>query len=137
MLILQVSEMKKWKTIASIVLVFLLGALAGGLVTYEINLQKMERFVTGEPRSTREFIVHRLDRELHLDAAQREQLRAIVEETHLEMKAVRKQLRPQIEEILIRSQDKVRALLRPDQRQEYEQIIAERKKKRENEENSR
>ncbi|HYA86258.1 MAG TPA: hypothetical protein VEI57_04210, partial [Nitrospirota bacterium] len=63
--------MKKWKTIASIVLVFLLGALAGGLVTYEINLQKMERFVTGEPRSTREFIVHRLDRELHLDAAQR------------------------------------------------------------------
>jgi hypothetical protein len=129
--------MKKWKTIVSIVLVFLLGALAGGLVTYEINLQKVERVVRGEPRSTREFIVQRLDRELQLDAAQREQLRAIVEETHLEMKAVRKQFRPQIEEILIRSQDKVRALLRPDQREKYEKIIAERRKKREIEEGTR
>jgi hypothetical protein len=129
--------MKKWKTIVSIVLVFLLGALAGGLVTYEINLQKVERVVRGEPRSTREFIVRRLDRELHLDAAQREQLRAIVEETRLEMKAVRKQFRPQIEEILIRSQDKVRALLRPDQREKYEKIIAERRKKREIEEGTR
>jgi len=129
--------MNKWKTIASIVVVFLLGALAGGIVSYEISMRRVEGVIRGESRPTREYIVRRLDRRLHLDAAQRQQLRNIVEETHLQIKAVRKQLRPETDEILARSQDKVRALLRPDQLQEYELIVAERKKKRENEENSR
>ena len=120
----------------SIILVFLLGALAGGLVTHKIYQHRVEGIMKGEPKTMREFIVRRLDWELHLDANQLEQLRAIVEETHAEMKKVRRQSRPQIQEILSRSQEKVRALLRPDQREKYEKIIAERKKKRESEENT-
>ena len=129
--------MKKWKTIVSIILVFLLGALAGALVTYKLYQHRVEGIMKGEPRTTTEFIVRRLDRELHLDANQSKQVRAIVEETHAEMKEVRKQFRPRIEEILAHSQDKIRALLRPGQLETYEKIVAERKKKRENEENTR
>lgn len=120
----------------SIVIVFVLGALAGSLVTYKTYQHRVEGIMKGEPRTMREFIVRRLDRELHLDANQREQLRAIVEETHGEIKKVRKQTRPQIEEILSRSQEKVRALLRPDQREKYEKLMEERKKKRESGESS-
>ena len=129
--------MKKWKAIVSIIIVFLLGALAGALVTHTIYHQRMEGIMKGEPRTMRELIVRRLNRELHLDPNQLEQVRAIVEETHAEMKKVRRQFRPQIEEILTRSQEKIRTLLRPDQLEKYEKIIEQRKKKRLNEENPR
>jgi hypothetical protein len=129
--------MKKWKAIVSIVIVFLLGALAGALVVNMFHEQRAERLIRGEPKSTREFIVRRLNTELSLDTAQQEQLRTIVQETHAEMKNLRRQLRPQTEEILSRSQEKVRAILRPDQREKYEKIVAERRKKREPEDNSR
>jgi hypothetical protein len=128
--------MKKWKAIVSIIIVFLLGALAGALVTHKIYQHRVEGIMKGEPKTMREFVVRRLERELHLDANQQEQLRAIVEETHAEMRRVRRQFRPQIEEILARSQEKIRVLLRPDQFEKYEKIITERKKKRENEENA-
>jgi len=128
--------MKKWKAIVSIILVFLLGVLTGALVTYKVYQHRLEGIMKGEPKTMSEFIVRRLDRELDLDAKQLEQLRAIVEETHAEMKRVRRQFRPQIEEILARSQEKIRVLLRPDQREKYEKIITERKKKREDEKNA-
>ncbi len=123
--------MKKWKAIASIILVFLLGAVAGALVTHRICQQRLDHVLRGEARATGELIVQRLNRELQLDPAQLEQLRAIVKETHAEIRIARRQIRPQIDEILARSQEKVRALLRPGQREKYEKIIAERKKRRE------
>lgn len=128
------NEMKKWKAIISIIVVFLLGSLAGALITHEIYQHRIESFIRGEPK--RELIVRRLNHQLNLDSAQLSQLRGIVEETYAEIKNVRRQIRPQIEEILESSQNRVRAILRPDQLEKYEKIIAERKKKRENEENS-
>ncbi len=127
--------MKKWKAIISIIVVFLLGSLAGALVTHEIYQHRIESFFRGE--SKRELIVRRLGHELNLDTAQSAQLRVIVKETDAEIKNVRKQIRPQIEEILESSQNRVRAILRPDQLEKYEKIIAERKKRREKEENTK
>jgi hypothetical protein len=127
--------MKKWKAIISIIVVFLLGSLAGALVTHEIYQYRIESFIRGEPK--RELIVRRLSQELNLDTAQSAQLRVIVEETYAKIKNVRKQIIPQIEEILGGSQNRVRAILRPDQLEKYEKIIAERKKRREKEENSK
>jgi len=126
--------MKKWKAIISIIVVFLLGSLAGALITHEIYQHRIESFIRGEPK--RELIVRRLNHYLNLDTTQLEQLRIIVKETYDGIKNVRKQIRPQIEEILESSQNKVRAILRPDQLEKYEKIIAERKKRRENKENS-
>jgi uncharacterized protein YneF (UPF0154 family) len=128
--------MEKWKTIVSVVLVFILGAVAGALVTHRIYQQKIENIMKNEPRTRSEFIVQRLNHELHLDTTQLEQLRLIIKDTHTEIKNVRKQFRPQMDEILARSQDKVRAILRPDQLTKYEKIMAERRKRREKEESS-
>lgn len=115
---------------------FILGAAAGTLVTQKVYQQRMGNFFRNEPRMMREFIVMRLSRELHLDPAQIEQLRAIVRETHAQIRDVRRQFRPQIEEILEHSQDRIRAILRPDQRETYERIVAERKNRRMGRENN-
>jgi len=129
--------MKQWKAIVSVMFVFLLGALAGALVTHKIYHQKMENIIKGEPKTMREIIVQRLNHELHLDPAQLEQLRTIIKETRAEMKNVRKQISPRIEEVSVRSQARIRAILRPDQLEKYEKILSERRKKRENEENGK
>ena len=51
----QVNEMKQWKTIISVILIFGLGALAGTIVTYKIYWQKMENIIRDEPKAMREF----------------------------------------------------------------------------------
>jgi hypothetical protein len=129
--------MKGWKAVIGVVIIFLLGAAAGALVMHGIDHQRIEGFMRGEPGMTRDFIVNRLNRELNLDAAQLVQLRTIVQETHAEMRDVRRQYRPQIEEILKRSQDRVRAILRPDQLERFNKIAAERKKRHEGEDNDK
>jgi len=43
------------------------------------------------------------------------------------MKVIRKQIQPQVEELLTRSETKVRAILRPDQVEKFDKLIAERK----------
>lgn len=129
--------MKQWKIIISVLLVFALGALSGTIATHTIYRQKMENIIRDEPKAMRELMVQRLNSRLQLDPAQLEQVRVIARETHTEMRAVRKQIRPQIEEVLSRSQVKIRAILRPDQQEKYDQILSERRKKREKEENGR
>ena len=123
--------MKQWKTPVSVICVFLLGAVAGGLVTYRVCQQNIENIMRDDPRTMRELIVRRLQHKLNLDPGQLEQLRAIVRETHAEMKTVRRRFRPEIDQILERSQAKVRAFLRPDQLERYDRIVAERRRKRE------
>ena len=129
--------MRGWKVIVSVVLIFVLGGIAGALVMRGIDQQKIESIMKGESGMTREVIVTRLNQKLNLDAVQLEQLRTIVRETHAQMRSVRKQYRPQIEEILQRSQDRVRTILRPDQLETFNKIVAERKKRHEGEENNK
>jgi hypothetical protein len=129
--------MRGWKVIVSVVLIFVLGGIAGALVMRGIDQHKIESIIKGESGMTREVIVTRLNQKLNLDAVQLEQLRTIVWETHAQMRSIRKQYRPQIEEILQRSQDRVRTILRPDQLETFNKIVAERKKRHEGEENNK
>jgi uncharacterized membrane protein YeaQ/YmgE (transglycosylase-associated protein family) len=129
--------MKKWKIIVSVILVFLLGALAGVLVIHKVDQHRIAGIIRGEPGAVGELIVQRLNHKLRLDPEQVGKLRVIVYETHDEIRNVRKQFRPQIQEILERSRNRVRAILRPDQLEEYEKIVAERKARQEREESSR
>jgi hypothetical protein len=119
--------MKKWKAIIGVVLVFVLGAVAGAIVSHRVCQHRMETIVSGGPKAMREFIFKRMDRELRLDAGQRAQLQAIFQETHEQIKAVRGKTQPQVDEIINRADDRVRAILRPDQRDKFEKFVEERK----------
>ena len=117
--------MKNWKAILGVIAIFILGGLAGSITT--IGLVR-HRLVHGHgSQMLADLIVRRLSWDLRLDRDQRAQLRVIVTQGQAEMKVIRKQIQPQVEEQLSRSEAKVRAMLRPDQQEKFDKLIAERK----------
>jgi hypothetical protein len=121
--------MKNWKTILGVVAVFVLGMLAGGLVTAKCFQHRIHQVLAGDQSVVSNMIVRRLGWRLRLDATQKGQLRAIVGEAQQEVKAVRKQVQPQVEEIVNRAIEKERVTLRPDQAEKFDKLVAERKAK--------
>lgn len=121
--------MKSSKAIAGVVLVFVLGILCGILATHLMYNYRIESILSGRAQTREEVIVNRLDRKLGLDKKQEKQVRAIIHETHEQIKVLRNQLRPQTETIIEKAQAKITTVLTPGQRTRYEQMIAERKER--------
>ena len=119
--------MKNYKAIAGVVLVFALGAVCGAVVTHMVHHSRMEAFVGGGPEAREELLVKRLTHQLDLDSHQLELIKPIVHETHASIRQIRQQSRPQIEGLLDESQRRISAILRPEQREKFEKIIADRK----------
>jgi Spy/CpxP family protein refolding chaperone len=122
--------MKNCKAIAGILLVFILGAAGGSLVTYMIDKARFEHFVSGGHRMREGVIVERLTKKLDLDGSQQEQVRGIMHETHEGIRQVRSRIHPQIEALLAAGQDRIKAVLRPDQREKFDRLIAEWKQRK-------
>ena len=120
--------MRTTKALAAVLLIFLLGAATGGLIAHLFYQKRMEGVVRGGPGAMSEMILKRMDRELGLDASQRKAIRRIVQETHGEMRQVRQQFRPQMRQILKRSEERIKEHLRPDQRELFERRIEKRRK---------
>lgn len=119
--------MKNWKAITGICLVFLLGMVAGGLVTVRVITRRVERIAQGGPQAVNELIVKRLTRRLDLDASQSGKLMDIVVETRGELKTVRTQVAPQVDDILTGAEKKVRAILKPEQEGKFDQVVEDNK----------
>jgi Spy/CpxP family protein refolding chaperone len=119
--------MKNAKAIAGVVLVFVLGAVCGGVGTYLVQRSKMDHFISGGPAAREELLIKRLSDRLALDDRQLEQIRPIVHETHEAIRRVRQQSRPQVEALINDSQRRISALLRPDQQEKFERLMAERR----------
>jgi Spy/CpxP family protein refolding chaperone len=110
--------MKSWKAIVGITAVFLLGVLAGGLLTAGIIRHRF--------RHRGDVIVRRLSSKLDLDETQREQLRVIVTDAEEQIRVLRQQVQPQVETVLTQAEAKVRLILTPDQIEKFNKIVAER-----------
>jgi len=121
--------MKRWKSIVGVLLVFLLGALAGAAVEHRIVRQSFENVLSGRGGATVDLIVRRLSRSLDLDPAQRDQVRAIVTETHRDIGEIRKPVQARVEAAIDRSRARVREILRPAQQEKFDRIQAERRKR--------
>jgi hypothetical protein len=119
--------MKNWKAITGVLIVFVLGAVCGAVVTHVVHRTRMEAFIGGGPEAREEHLVKRLTRQLDLDSRQLELIRPIVHETHANIRQIRQQSRPQMERLLDESQRRISALLRPDQQEKFDKIIAERR----------
>jgi hypothetical protein len=122
--------MKSIKPVVGIVLVFMLGAASGALVTYLVSQARIEAIISGGPRAREDVLLNRLTRQLDLDSQQREQVKAIIHETHEDMRQIRQKWHPQVEALLADSQLRISALLRPDQQEKFKKIVAERKLRR-------
>jgi len=121
--------MKKRWPIFGIVLVFLLGILCGSLATHLLYNCRMGSMSGGRGETREEVLVERLERKLKLDDRQVALVRPIVHETHEGIMALRRQLRPQIEAAIEKSQARINAILTPEQREKFAQMIARHKEK--------
>jgi hypothetical protein len=128
------TDMKRWKSILGVLLVFILGALAGAAVEHRISHQRIESVLSGKGGATVDLIVRRLTRSLDLDPAQRDQVRAIVTETRRDIVEIRKPVQAQVETAIERSRARVREILRSDQQETFDRIQAERRKRKERQE---
>ncbi|HEX9080083.1 MAG TPA: hypothetical protein VF795_10870 [Desulfuromonadaceae bacterium] len=121
---------KNAKALLGILLVFILGAASGALITHMVHLARLEAFISGGPAAREEHVVKRLTSELGLDATQQEQVRGIVQETHAAMREMRGQMRPRYEALLEQGRQRINAVLKPEQRVKFAKIVAERKTRR-------
>ncbi len=115
--------MKKWKAIVALCLVFFFGMLAGGLVAFGVVHRHVRQVLQGGPDAVAEMIVHRLDRDLRLDPSQREQLRGIVDATRVELKSVRREVQPRLDDLLSAAEKHVRAILKPEQTSRFDALV--------------
>lgn len=123
--------MKRWKSILGVLLVFLLGALAGAAVLHRVDRQNVEAVLSGRGGATVDLVVRRLSRSLDLDPTQRDQVRAVVTETHRNIDEIRKPVHAQVMAAIENSRVRIRAILRPDQQEKFDRIRAEHRKRRE------
>ena len=121
--------MKNIRPVYCIVIVFLLGVLGGALATHLYYRCVMDFHMGYRGENREERLVNRLDRELGLSAAQKEQVKGIVHETQEEIKGIRSEFRPKMDAIIEKSQMKVDAILLPEQKKKFEKMIAERKER--------
>ena len=122
--------MKAWKAVAGVVLVFVLGVLSGGIGVYRFHRSALDRFARGEPARVPEFYVRKLSHRLDLDPAQRERVETIVRRTVGEVRQVREECRPRIDEALEKGRRDIRAELRPEQQRRFDELDAERHRHR-------
>jgi len=66
-----------------------------------------------------------MESQLHLSGAQRTQIEAILGESRQEADAIRRELRPRLEKNLEATQDRIGALLSPEQHAKFDELVRE------------
>ncbi|MGO9529366.1 MAG: hypothetical protein ACLP0A_17540 [Verrucomicrobiia bacterium] len=121
--------MKNWKAILGVVVVFLLGMTAGGFLTGATAARRLQRVLHGQTAFTAEEITRWWSRQLRLDAAQREQVLTLVQAAHVQITDARSQCQPKVLAALDDFYVKARVVLRPDQLEKFDKLVADRKAK--------
>ena len=114
-----------------LVAVFLLGSVSGAALTGLIRSR-----ASGERPDHERAMKERFDKmrsELNLSDQQTTAVRAILEETRNEYRALKTELRPRFEEPRQKARTKIRALLTPDQQQKFDAMVAQQDAQREGE----
>lgn len=120
------------KAVFLVLAVFVLGILLGGLATYMFGGRVLAGMGQRGPRD-RAHLSERLTQDLGLNADQQRQLDAILAETQKKYEAIYEPVRAQAEQVRQQGRENIRAILTPEQRTKFEEIlrrIDEERKKR-------
>ncbi|MGD0059965.1 MAG: hypothetical protein ABSD58_11155 [Verrucomicrobiia bacterium] len=121
--------MKNWKAILGVVVVFLLGMTTGAFLMRTAAARRLQRVLHGQTAFTAEEITGWWSRQLRLDAAQREQVLTLVQAAHVQITDARTQCQPKVLAALDDFYVKARVVLRPDQLEKFDKLVADRKAK--------
>lgn len=113
--------MKIWKSILLLLLVFCAG-LAAGVVGTRIVVRRVVQQAMVHPERTQFFMEHNLAHRLQLDSDQQVKLHAILTDTRGRLADLRKQFQPQASKIMRDADQKISALLTPEQQARYDKF---------------
>ena len=115
------ARIKIWLVLVS---VFVLGGITGAALDSAYRLRAWQtgghRDGQGENPDARFFAA--LQSELNLNDTQAAAIRNIIDETSREYRALRAEMRPRYEEIHVRRRERIRALLSPEQQQQFDEF---------------
>jgi uncharacterized membrane protein len=113
------------KTSAALMLIaiFLLGAVSGAVSGYLYQNHLGQNPTQRPPAPAKRDIVEEIAQSLHMDAQQKEKLKDIIKISGDRYSALSVQFRPQYEQIRTETDQAIRAILRPDQRQHFEETL--------------
>jgi hypothetical protein len=116
--------MKNWKSILGICLIFLFGMISGGLLTARLIDKRIRHFLQGGPDAVAELIETRLNRQLHLDPAQREGVVKAITNARDRLNGARHEVQPKVDEAFSQAEQDIRKLLRPEQTAQFDTIVS-------------
>jgi hypothetical protein len=115
--------MRKWKLIAGIALVFVLGVLVGSLGTRFYHRDWSDRFFQ-EPSARKALILKKLTKDLGLTETQQKEFRVIVEDTDKKLEAFGLERRSAVKTILDESFSRMKEKLDPEQQKKLDELRA-------------
>ena len=120
----------KWKLISGLLLVFVLGILAGSLGT-EFYLRHRLAPLIKEPRTRTAFIMKKLSRELNLTADQKSKIQGIVDEMFEKRREYYVKHRKEIKGIMDQGFSQIRKELNENQKEKLDALRERFQKRRE------
>lgn len=117
--------MDRLKVWAGIVLVFLLGALAGSLTTGIFFKHKIERFSKGDRPPIKVILMKKLSDELDLTETQRVEIEGILDRLQAGLLDLRRQHRPEFEKLFDQGFGSIREKLNSEQKNRLDEIREE------------
>lgn len=111
--------MKKLKLWSGILLIFILGCLAGSFTTQWFVHERIASFHKNPPAR---FLMHHLARQLDLSEKQKQAIRIIVNRSCTQLHAQRDTLKPQFDQIMDETFAEIARELNPDQQQKLKEF---------------
>jgi hypothetical protein len=122
--------MNQLKAIAGILLIFCMGTVVGALSTRIVYESRIDAIAEGDTQAKDTAALNRLSRQLDLDENQKARVMIIVREIRQELKRIHEPVRPQTKASLMKGSERIKRILRPDQLEKYEKILAQKELRR-------
>ena len=113
--------MKNWKSLLLLALVFFSG-VAVGVVGTRVVVRRVVQQAIAHPEKGQFLMERNLTRKLRLDHGQQVKLHEILTETRTQLRDLRQEFQPQTAAVLRGTDEKIAALLTPEQQARYEII---------------
>jgi hypothetical protein len=114
--------MRKWKLVAGVVLVFVLGVVAGSLGTGLYHNYVFSRH-KADPSARKAFILERFSRDLDLTEAQRKEFKSIIDGMEDRREELFRHSRSEFVKMVDQGFMQMKKVLNPDQRKKLDELM--------------
>ncbi|MEE9120328.1 MAG: hypothetical protein V3U56_03455 [Syntrophobacteria bacterium] len=121
--------MKRWKLVSGLLLVFVLGILAGSFGT-RVYLKDRFEHLRKDPKARQDFIMRKLSKELELTQDQKTKIEKIVEQVGAKRRQFFLKNRPEIKRIMDEGFSQIKKELNNDQQKKLDALRKEFEKRR-------